>query len=86
MISQAAIRRALKAARDEIPGSWLPLAGDVEVRFIPGFPDSRWELVAGFEDQGHTITNRDEASATSLAAAVREAVRLLEGSPERSTT
>lgn len=76
-MTRAAIRRALVTARDDAPGRWVPLAGDVEVRFVPGFPDSRWELVAGFEDQGHTITNRDEGSATSLAAGVREAVRLL---------
>lgn len=76
-MTRAAIRRALAAARDDAPGRWVPVAGDVEARFIPGFPGSRWELVAGFVDEGHTITNRAEASATSLAAAVREAAALL---------
>lgn len=72
-MSRAALRRALQAR----PSEWTNLAGDVEVRFVEGFPKGRWEFVAGFQDDGHTMSNRDEGSATTLMGAVREAERLL---------
>lgn len=40
-------------------------------------PRPRWELVKGFQDDGITLSNQGEASATSLADAVREAQKLL---------
>ena len=73
-MTQAALKRTLQAR----PRDWTPLHRDVEVRFVEGFPRGHWSLVKGFKSSGGMFTNEGEATATTLADAVRKANALIE--------
>ena len=71
-VSRAALRRALQ----NLGATWELLPNGVEARRVAAFPRDRWSLVVGATDDGTTISNLGESSATSLAGAVREAEKL----------
>lgn len=66
-MTAAALRRLLQTR----PTNWTGLSGDIEFRWREGFPKGYWEFVAGFQSDGHTVTNRAEGDARSLAEALR---------------